>query len=40
MSDFDAQIKAVLEPRAFSDRFEKALAFLEQLYLEGLRPRS
>ena len=39
-ADFDAQIKAVLEPRAFSDRFEKALAFLEQLYLEGLRPRS
>ena len=39
-ADFDAQIKAVLEPRAFSDRFEKALAFLEQLYLDGLRPRS
>ena len=38
-ADFDAQIKAVLEPRAFSDRFEKALAFLEQLYLDGLRPR-
>ncbi len=39
-ADFNAQIKAVLEPRAYSDRFEKALAFLEQLFLEGLRLRS
>lgn len=38
-ADFDAQIKAVLQPRAFADRFEKALAFLEQLFLDGLRPR-
>ncbi|WP_157016020.1 TetR family transcriptional regulator C-terminal domain-containing protein [Mesorhizobium xinjiangense] len=38
-ADFDVQVRAVLGPdRGGDGRFEDAARFLEQLYLEGLRP--
>ena len=38
-ADFDVQVRAVLGPERGSDgRFEDAARFLEQLYLDGLRP--
>jgi TetR/AcrR family transcriptional regulator len=39
-ADFDAQVRTVLGPdRGGDGRFEDAARFLEQLYLDGLRPR-
>jgi TetR/AcrR family transcriptional regulator len=39
-ADFDVQVRAVLGPdRSGEARFEEAARFLEQLYLEGLRPK-
>ncbi|MER2536719.1 MAG: TetR family transcriptional regulator C-terminal domain-containing protein [Rhizobiaceae bacterium] len=39
-ADFDVQVRAVLGPDRYGDgRFEDAARFLEQLYLDGLRPR-
>ena len=39
-ADFDVQVRAVLGPDRGSDgRFEDAARFLEQLFLDGLRPR-
>jgi TetR/AcrR family transcriptional regulator len=39
-ADFDAQVRAVLGPdRGGDGRFEDAARFIEQLLLEGLRPR-
>jgi TetR/AcrR family transcriptional regulator len=39
-ADFDVQVRAVLGPdRAGEGRFEDAARFLEQLYLEGLKPK-
>lgn len=39
-ADFDAQVRAVLGPdRGGEARFEDAGRFLEQLYLEGLKPK-
>ncbi len=38
-ADFDVQVRAVLGPdRGGEGRFEDAARFLEQLYIEGLRP--
>ncbi len=38
-ADFDVQVRAVLGPaRGGNRRFEDALRFLEQLFLEGLKP--
>lgn len=40
-ADFDVQVRAVLGPdRGGEGRFEDAARFLEQLYIEGLRPRN
>jgi TetR/AcrR family transcriptional regulator len=40
-ADFDVQVRAVLGPDRGSDgRFEDAARYLEQLFLDGLRPRS
>ena len=39
-ADFDVQVRAVLGPeRGGEDRFEDAARFLEQLFLEGLKPK-
>jgi TetR/AcrR family transcriptional regulator len=39
-ADFDAQVRAVLgTDRGGDGRFEDAAGFIEQLFLEGLRPR-
>jgi TetR/AcrR family transcriptional regulator len=39
-ADFDVQVRAVLGPERYGDgRFEDAARFLEQLYLDGLRPK-
>jgi TetR/AcrR family transcriptional regulator len=39
-ADFDVQVRAVLGPdRGGDGRFEDAARFLEQLFLEGLRPK-
>jgi TetR/AcrR family transcriptional regulator len=39
-ADFDVQVRAVLGPdRGGDGRFEDAARFLEQLYVEGLRPK-
>ena len=39
-ADFDVQVRAVLGPdRGSEGRFEDAARFLEQLFLDGLRPR-
>ena len=39
-ADFDVQVRAVLGPdRGDEGRFEDAARFLEQLFLDGLRPR-
>jgi TetR/AcrR family transcriptional regulator len=39
-ADFDVQVRAVLGPRRGGDgRFEDAARFLEQLFVEGLRPK-
>lgn len=39
-ADFDVQVRAVLGPQRGGDsRFEDAARFLEQLYLEGLKPK-
>ena len=39
-ADFDAQVRAVLGPdRGSEGRFEDAARFIEQLFLDGLRPR-
>ncbi len=39
-ADFDAQVRAVLGPdRGGDGRFEDAARLIEQLFLEGLRPR-
>jgi TetR/AcrR family transcriptional regulator len=39
-ADFDVQVRAVLGPNRGGDgRFEDAARFLEQLYVEGLRPK-
>jgi TetR/AcrR family transcriptional regulator len=39
-ADFDVQVRAVLGPdRGADGRFEDAARFLEQLFLEGLKPR-
>jgi len=39
-ADFDVQVRAVLGPqRGGAGRFEDAARFLEQLYLEGLKPK-
>jgi TetR/AcrR family transcriptional regulator len=39
-ADFDVQVRAVLGPdRGGDGRFEDAARFLEQLYLEGLKPK-
>ena len=39
-ADFDAQVRAVLGPdRGGDGRFEDAARFIEQLFLDGLRPR-
>lgn len=40
-ADFDVQVRAVLGPDLGGDgRFEDAARFLENLYLDGLRPKS
>ncbi len=40
-ADFDVQVRAVLGPdRGGDGRFEDAARFLEQLFLEGLRPKA
>ena len=40
-ADFDVQVRAVLGPDRGSDgRFEDAARFLEQLYIEGLKPKT
>ncbi len=40
-ADFDVQVRAVLGPdRGADGRFEDAARFLEQLFLEGLRPKN
>jgi TetR/AcrR family transcriptional regulator len=40
-ADFDVQVRAVLGPdRGGEGRFEDAARFLEQLYLQGLAPKS
>ncbi|GAA4117092.1 TetR family transcriptional regulator C-terminal domain-containing protein [Aminobacter aganoensis] len=40
-ADFDVQVRAVLGPdRGGEGRFEDAARFLEQLFIEGLRPKS
>jgi TetR/AcrR family transcriptional regulator len=40
-ADFDVQVRAVLGPdRGGPGRFEDAARFLEQLYIEGLTPKS
>jgi TetR/AcrR family transcriptional regulator len=40
-ADFDVQVRAVLGPRRGGDgRFEDAARFLEQLFVEGLRPKA
>lgn len=40
-ADFDVQVRAVLGPdRGGDGRFEDAARFLEQLFVEGLRPKS
>jgi len=40
-ADFDVQVRAVLGPdRGSHGRFEDAARFLEQLFIEGLRPKS
>jgi TetR/AcrR family transcriptional regulator len=40
-ADFDVQVRAVLGPdRGGEGRFEDAARFLEQLFVEGLRPKS
>jgi TetR/AcrR family transcriptional regulator len=40
-ADFDVQVRAVLGPeRGGEDRFEDAARFLEQLFVEGLKPKS
>lgn len=40
-ADFDVQVRAVLgRDRGGEGRFDDAARFLEQLYLEGLRPKS
>jgi TetR/AcrR family transcriptional regulator len=40
-ADFDVQVRAVLGPdRGGDGRFEDAARFLEQLYIEGLKPKS
>lgn len=40
-ADFDVQVRAVLGPERGGDgRFEDAARFLEQLFLDGLRPRT
>ena len=40
-ADFDVQVRAVLGPDRGSDgRFEDAARFLEQLYVEGLKPKA
>ena len=39
-ADFDVQVRAVLGPdRGGEGRFEDAARLLEQLFVEGLRPR-
>ena len=39
-ADFDAQVQAVLGPdRGGEGRFDDAARFIEQVFLEGLRPR-
>jgi TetR/AcrR family transcriptional regulator len=39
-ADFDVQVRAVLGPdRGGDGRFEDAARFLEQLYIDGLRPK-
>src|SRR5690606_33810349 len=38
-ADFDVQVRAVLGPGHDESRFDDATHFLEQLYLEGLKPR-
>jgi TetR/AcrR family transcriptional regulator len=39
-ADFDAQVRAVLGPdRGGEGRFEDAARFIEQLFLDGLKPR-
>jgi len=39
-ADFDVQVRAVLGPdRGGEGRFEEAARFLEQLFVEGLRPK-
>lgn len=39
-ADFDVQVRAVLGPdRGAEGRFEDAARFLEQIFLDGLRPR-
>jgi len=39
-ADFDVQVRAVLGPdRGGEERFEDAARFLEQLFVEGLRPK-
>jgi TetR/AcrR family transcriptional regulator len=39
-ADFDVQVRAVLGPdRGGEGRFEDAARFLEQLYIDGLRPK-
>ncbi|QDY99386.2 TetR/AcrR family transcriptional regulator [Nitratireductor mangrovi] len=40
-ADFDVQVRAVLGPdRGGDGRFEDAARFLEQLFMEGLRPKA
>ena len=40
-ADFDVQVRAVLGPdRGAEGRFEDAARFLEQLFVEGLRPKN
>ena len=40
-ADFDVQVRAVLGPdRGGDGRFEDAARFLEQLFIEGLRPKT
>ena len=40
-ADFDVQVRAVLGPNRGGDgRFEDAARFLEQLFLEGLKPKA
>ncbi len=39
-ADFDVQVRAVLGPNRYGEgRFEDAARFLEQLFLEGLKPK-